>query len=112
MNDQIVTSDLAEFGYRELGMAGDLLKAFAENPPEWLGEGVRVYMNKNSGCVFLASEDDGEVAMMNGEKLDRWHSCPDCGWEGFADDYEFDSANGNTNECCREYMIEVGAIKA
>lgn len=56
--------DLSTFGYRELDMAGDLLKAICKNgyPDDFDDEGVRIEFNPNSGDVFLTN-DNGDVCM-------------------------------------------------
>ena len=90
------TTDFQHFGYREFGMAGDLLKAYAYNPPSYLGDGVHIMFNINSGYVFLIDEDFN-VAMMNGDKLEQFHNCSKCGGAGFAEDM-------SDNECCQEYL--------
>ena len=87
MNDP-TTTDLRDFGYRELRMAGELLTAYKtdRDVSERLdGGGVHVVFNRNSGYVFL-SDDDYNVAMMNGDRLEDWHVCGYCGAEGFAED--------------------------
>lgn len=99
----MTTTDLREFGYRELKMAAELLSAYCENAPEFLGEGVHLMMHTHSGYVFLTDEDCN-VAMMNGGKLEQWHSCPECGTEGFAEDMP-------ENECCQAYLREAGAAR-
>ena len=93
------TTDLKDFGFRELRMAADLLNAYCENPPECLGDGVHLMMNLHSGCVFLTDEDFN-VAMMNGDTLEPFHSCPECGAEGFAEDMP-------ESDCCQQYLKEV-----
>jgi hypothetical protein len=90
MNTQTtVTNDLTRFGYRELDMAGDLLKAYANSPLDELRDGVQVWFNANSGNVFL-SDEDYNTAMMNGDKLELWYYCTECGEEGFAADFNQD----------------------
>ena len=51
----MTTTNLTDFGYRELDMAADLLKAYAngEVPDEFDPEGVTLMMNQNSGNVFF-----------------------------------------------------------
>ena len=92
------TTDLSDFGFRELIMAAALLTAYCESPPDFLSDGVHLMMNMHSGCVFLTDEDFS-VAMMNGDRLEQWHSCPECGAEGFAEDMP-------ETECCRRYLAE------
>lgn len=95
------TRDMSEFGYIELAEAGDLLRAYADNP-EILEDGVAVEFNPNSGNVFLV-DDDCNVALLNRGKLERWYSCPICGWEGFLDEMD----HGEDNEGCQEYLREI-----
>ena len=92
----IVTSDLSRFGYRELKMAAQLLAAYCDNPPDFLGDQLTVMLNTHSGYVFLTDEDFN-VGMMNGEALEQHHSCPECGSEGFAEEL-------GESDCCRTYL--------
>ncbi|MEM9232415.1 MAG: hypothetical protein AAGB10_22735 [Pseudomonadota bacterium] len=94
-------NDLSNFGFRELRMAAELLNAYCDSPPDFLGDGLRVTMNTYSGCVFLTDEDFN-VAMMNGDALEQFHSCPECGGEGFAEDMP-------DKPCCRSYLQEVAS---
>ena len=82
---EIVTSDLSKFGFRELKMAADLLAAYCENPSDFLDDGLTVMLNTHSGYVFLTDEDFN-VAMMNGDRLEQFHTCFECGAEGFAEE--------------------------
>lgn len=102
--NEIVTSDLSEFGSREREMAEELLKAWREQglPEDFNGDKVTVNMNKNSGFVFL-SNSDYQVAMMNGDDLESFYSCPQCGHEGFKDEMGHD---GNSD--CEEYLKDIG----
>ena len=96
------TADLKDFGYREMEMAGDLLKAYAARPPDWLGDGVHVVFNTHSGYVFL-TDDDFNVAMMDDDDtgLEQFLSCPECGNEGF----RAEIVKGG--DCCRAYAKEL-----
>jgi hypothetical protein len=85
MSHAQVISDFSQFGYRELKLAAELLTAYCADKPYGLGDGVHVCMNTGSGYVFL-SDEDYNVAMMNGGKLEMFYSCPECGREGFAED--------------------------
>ncbi|MAW79357.1 MAG: hypothetical protein CMI63_03910 [Parvularcula sp.] len=97
-NSDIVTSDLSRFGYRELKMAAELLAAYCDNPPNFLSDGLTVMLNMHSGYVFL-SDEDFNVGMMNGKTLEQYHSCPECGSEGFAEEL-------NESDCCRAYIAD------
>ena len=100
-----VTSDLADFGFSELREAARLLSAYCDNPSAVnLGNDIRIFMNRDSGFVFLCDEDFG-VAMMNGDKLEMFYSCHECGKEGFAEDLEDEG-----DSCCRAHLRELGAI--
>ena len=95
------TTDLSDFGFCELQMAAELLSAYCKSQPEFLGDGIQVMLNTHSGYVFLTDEDFN-VAMMNGDVLEEFHSCPDCGAEGFAEDMP-------DTPCCRRYLREAGS---
>lgn len=60
--------DLSTFGYRELDMAGNLLKAICKNgyPDDFDDNGVRIEFNPSSGDVFLTN-DNGDVCMDDSE---------------------------------------------
>ena len=80
------TQDLMKFGYRELDMAGDLLKALKDgNDTKFLGDNVAVEFNPNSGNVFLV-DGDYNVAMMADGVLCDWHVLSYEGHEGFIED--------------------------
>jgi len=96
------TQDLSKFGYIELDKAGTLLKAYANNPMVLNGSEINVEFNPNSDKVFLIDEDYN-VAMMNGDNLELWYSCPICGHEGFLEDME----HNEDNEECQEYLDEI-----
>jgi len=102
--DEIVTNDLAQFGHREKKMAGVLLLAMNEQglPQDFYDDEVTVMMNKNSGNVFLTNSDY-QVAMMNGEKLESFYSCPICGHEGFKDEM----VHNEDNIECQEYLKDI-----
>jgi hypothetical protein len=86
------TRDLSKFGYRELEMAGRLLSNLKDIDA---GDGLTVEFNPNSGNVFLVDEDF-RVWMMNGDKIEEFFSCSECGNEGFKEDF----AKGGTYAGC------------
>ncbi|MEM6746256.1 MAG: hypothetical protein AAF608_02445 [Pseudomonadota bacterium] len=98
--EETVTTDLARFGFRELERAAALLTAYCSNPPEFLGHGVHIAMNRLSGEVFLSDEDFAVGMLMDGE-IKQWHFCPECGSEGFAEDLPSDP-------CCQTYLKTLG----
>lgn len=99
------TRDLSEFGFTELKEAGRLLTAYCENK-DILGDKVVLEFNPSSGKVFLVDEDF-KVCMMNGDALEEWFYCPQCGHEGFKEDMK----HGNENDTeCQEYLEQIGAL--
>jgi len=100
------TTNLADFGYREKRMAAELLNKMCDGiPDDFADDEVTIMMNTSSGNVFLTNADF-QVAMMNGDKLESFYSCPECGHEGF----KADMWHKGTAEC-RRYLREIGASK-
>lgn len=91
----ITTTDLSRFGYRELAMLEELLKAMREQglPDDFYGDEVVPMMNFYSGNVFLVNSDY-QVAMMNGDKLENFYSLCYHGNEGFLDELLEQYKNG------------------
>ncbi len=91
------TTNIADFGYRELKELRELIDAWMDQglPEDFERFGVHPMMNKNSGNVFLTN-DEYQVAMMNGNKLESWYYCGNCGHEGFREDCQL------TDEGCNE----------
>lgn len=106
--NETITTDLSKFGNREKAMAADLLNAMTKKglPEDFNDDEVTVMMNMNSGNVFLTNSDY-QVAMMNGDTLESFYSCPQCGCEGFAEDLKTDFKNKNANQCCMDYLKEI-----
>lgn len=109
------TTNLADFGYRELDMAADLLKAYAngKGPDNFDTDGVTLMMNQNSGNVFLTNEEC-QVLMMNGDDLEEWYFTPHNGHEGFADDLKaaYEANPDDWHEDDVQYLIDCGIIEA
>ena len=105
----VTTTDLSKFGSRERRLLVELLTAWDKQglPHNFYDEDVVPIMNTNSGCVFLTNSEY-QTAMMNGNKLEMWHNCPNCGHEGFAEDCQLNDDGCNE---CMEYeeheIIEV-----
>lgn len=97
---EIVTSNLSDFGTRERGLLIDLLQAWESHglPYDFCYEEVVPMMNRNSGHVFLTN-NEFQVAMMNGDKLESFYSCPNCGEEGFADEVILNEDTCGCNHC-------------
>lgn len=79
--------DLSTFGYRELDMAADTLKAIANHgyPDDFDDEGVRLEFNPFSGEVYLTNEN-GDCCMEANGELFSWYYLGYHGYEGFLDD--------------------------
>jgi hypothetical protein len=101
-----VTYDMAEFGSREMSMASELMAAYVKQRPDWLGNGVKVAMNRNSGYVFLTDEDYN-AGMMNGDKLDMWLFTPYNGHEGFLEDLLDEYKPDDLNSEDTRYLCEM-----
>jgi hypothetical protein len=84
---ETTTDNFADFGYRERQMLLDILQYWQKNglPEDFDTNEVKPEFNRHSGYVFLVNSEY-QVAMMNGDKLEIWHNCPNCGLEGFAED--------------------------
>lgn len=98
--------DLSKFGYRELSEASILLKLYSEDCTEFLGDGLTLNFNPNSGCVFL-SDEDYNVAVEENGKLVQFFSCPQCGNEGTQEDgkqekWDFVKHNGYCTQKCED----------
>ena len=106
MNNETVTKDLTRFGQIELDEAGDLLKAYANGGCDFLEDGVQVFMNFNSGIVFL-SDADCNVGVLEDGKLVQFFSCPNCGNEGTQSDglenkWNFEKYEGYCSRKCQK----------
>ncbi len=103
------TTDLSKFGYREWEILRDTLDAMIKHglPKDFENEGVHPMFNMNSGNVFLTNSEY-QVAMMNGEKLEMFYMCPECGHEGFKDEIGKDNGHGYADGCA-EWVREVAA---
>ena len=92
----MTTTNLSDFGYRELMMLEEILKAMREQglPKDFYDEEVHPMMNQNSGNVFLTNSDY-QVAMLNGDKLESFYFLSYHGNEGFLDELIEEYENGN-----------------
>ena len=97
---EITTTDLSKFGWREKRMAMELLQAAIEQglPDDFEDDGTTIMMNMDSGNVFFTN-DEYQVAMMNGTNLESFYSCPNCGSEGFKEDIDWDEEIGECRQC-------------
>lgn len=91
----MTTTNLSDFGYRELVILEELLKAMREQglPKDFYDEKVHPMMNQSSGNVFLTNSDY-QVAMLNGDKLESFYFLSYHGNEGFLDELIEEYDNG------------------
>lgn len=85
---KIIAMNLEDFGYRELDMAADLLKAYANStvPGNFYESGVQIAVDNSSGDVFLTN-DDGDLLVDDGDgNLENYYVLYDSGLEGSAED--------------------------
>lgn len=97
-------------GFRELDMAGDLLKKYADNKQascyqskedfDAFGELEDIEFNPSSGCVFLVDENMNTLMLNSDNKLESWLNCGNCGKEGFRSEVDF--ADDNTCKECKD----------
>ena len=95
----MTTTNLSDFGYRELEMLEELLRAMREQglPEDFYNNEVHPMMNQISGNVFLTNSEY-QIAMMNGDKLESFYTLSYHGREGFLDELLIDYNNGNIME--------------
>ncbi len=100
------TENLSDFGIREIILLRDLLDAWINKglPENFYQSGVKPAFNRNSGHVFLVNEDY-QVAMLNGEDLEIFHSLPYCGGEGFLSELMADYNPSDLNADDIEYVL-------
>lgn len=83
----MITTNLSDFGYRELMILEEVLRAMREQglPNDFYNDDVHPMMNQSSGNVFLTNSEY-QVAMLNGNKLESFYFLSYHGNEGFLDD--------------------------
>ena len=105
----MTTTDLSDFGYRELEELKDLLDAWIKNglPSDFDADEVVPMMNRNSGYVFLTNSEY-QVAMVVDGKLESFYTLPYSGKEGFLDDLiELFDEGLITEEDDLEYLADI-----
>lgn len=108
MPDEITTTDLSKFGYREREIAARLLTASCKDgfPEDFEDDAVQIMFNTYSGMVFLTNSEY-QVCAMNGNTLESFYSCPYCGHEGFKEEMEHEAKDND----CTEYLKQIGVIE-
>lgn len=102
------TTNLSDFGYRELGILKDLISAMLEQglPDNFSDSDVVPMMNTYSGNVFLTNSEY-EVAMLNGEDLEVFYTLSYYGTEGFASDLYDEFKDGNIEQEDLEQLADI-----
>jgi formylmethanofuran dehydrogenase subunit E len=97
--NEVTTTDLSEFGYRELDIVKELIEAMQKNgfPDDFIEEEVTIMFNKNSGEVFFTNSEF-QVCMVADGKLYSFYNCCNCGHEG----YEEEGFSGEDKSLCDE----------
>jgi len=100
----MTTTDLSKFGNREWELLRNILNAMIDDglPEDFNNVEVQPMFNMNSGNVFM-SNAYFQVAMMNGDKLESFYSCPECGHEGFMEEMD----HNKDNEYCQSYLKDI-----
>jgi hypothetical protein len=98
---EVTTTNLADFGYSEIKELTAIFNAWMRDglPDDFERNGVHPMMNRNSGHVFLTNSEF-QVCMMNGNDLESWYYCHNCGHEGFKEDCQLN--DDGCNECNEE----------
>ena len=96
---EITTTNLADFGSRERFMLIQLLQAWQNQglPDDFYNDEVVPMMNRQSGNVFLTNSEYQVAMIDDNDKLSMWHTCHECGHEGFQEDCQL--SEDGCNEC-------------
>lgn len=100
--------NLEYFGFREIGMAADLMNAYADGKaPRWFDDsGVAVEFNPCSGCVFLTN-DECQVLVFDGTDLVGWHFLGYAGNEGTVEDLWYEYEHGDIDRRDYEELADI-----
>jgi hypothetical protein len=94
---------------RERLMVMEILSAWDDTglPEHFDDNNIRFAFNKNSGNVFLVN-DEYQVAMMNGNKLELFFTSPYHGVEGFFDDLKGEYDNMHPED--QQWLLEISSM--
>lgn len=99
--------ELAGFGYREMALAGQILKEISNGLPEGFEpDGLAIELNPLSGEVYLINSSY-QMAALNGDSLERYYILPNSGEEGFLDELKELDLNELHYEDA-EYLKDIG----
>jgi hypothetical protein len=102
------TTDLADFGMREIRMARDLLEAWCEHglPDDFENDGVVAMLNPMSSYVFLTNAEFQVAVVGDTGELVSFYTSPCDGHEGTLDEliemFDADTWNGEDIEWLEE----------
>jgi hypothetical protein len=84
----ILTTDLADFGFREIQLASDLLSAWVENglPDDFDKDAVTVMFNTESSWVFITNSESDVAIIGRSGQLERLYLTPTGEHEGTLDE--------------------------
>ena len=103
MDTKIYIDGMPGFGSRERALAAIILDQL---PPFGFSDsGVKLSMNNYTGRVFLIN-DAGQIAMMNGDELEIFHTLPYGGAEGFLTDLLNENTPDDLNGVDARYLRE------
>jgi uncharacterized protein YqgQ len=104
----MTTTNLNNFGIRELELLEELIRAMREQglPKNFYDDEVHPMFNLYSGNVFLTNSEY-QVAMMDGETLKQFYFLSYHGNEGFADELYIDFKNGNIDSEDYEQLADI-----
>lgn len=91
-----------DFGAIQIDEVTDLLQSYKTGNSTkyfqdfWYDDEIKPAFNTYSGYVFLTNSDY-QTAMMNDGKIDIHENCPECGQEGFPE--EFKDMMGDCEGC-------------
>ena len=110
MREDTYTEDFADIisCARERRMVMEILQEWQAHglPDDFsgVGSGVKFAFNRNSGNVFLVN-DEYQVAMLNGGKLESFYTSPYAGREGFFEELALEYADMHEDD--QEWMREI-----
>jgi|GEM_PF-2511015 len=111
-NNMHCTTDLSNFGYRELKLSSKLLTAYQSSKDltkQFEYEGVHIMFNRHSGYVFLTNSDYQVAILDDEDNLVDFLTCFECGTEGTYEDIKQETEN--INPCCSSMLKEYEEYK-
>ena len=94
----IVELNFEGLGYREIKIVTELLQKYNESNNSDLPYPFKIGYNLDSDNAFIFDEDY-TTFMLNGDNLEQFYNCGNCGKEGFKVDFEGRAAETNCKDC-------------